>query len=98
MIDAPWNIAVGADLGFPQTVGPRGPMVKFLNWYIAKLHRAAHRDPAVALAFHKVANLIAPPPSILSPAIVWRVLRGNPARAAQRPADARLASASRAAE
>jgi 2-polyprenyl-6-methoxyphenol hydroxylase-like FAD-dependent oxidoreductase len=83
IVDVPWNIAVGADLGFAQTVGPHGPMVKFLNWYIAKLHRAAHRDPAVALAFHKVANLTAPPPSILSPGIAWRVLRGNLKRAAQ---------------
>ena len=84
VVDAPWSIAVGADLAFPQTEGRRGPMVNFLNWYIAKLHRAAHRDPAVALAFHKVANLIAPPPSVLSPGIVWRVLRGNLGRATAR--------------
>lgn len=75
VVDGPWNIAVGADLGFPQTVGPRGPMVKFLNWYVEKLHRAGHRDPAVAVAFHKVANLMTPPPSILAPGIAWRVLR-----------------------
>ena len=77
IVDVPWNIAVGADLAFPQTVGPRGPMVNFLNWYIAKLHRAAHRDPALALAFHKVTNLMAPPPSVLAPGLAWRVLRGN---------------------
>jgi 2-polyprenyl-6-methoxyphenol hydroxylase-like FAD-dependent oxidoreductase len=77
VIDAPWSIAVGADLTYPKTEGPRGPMVKFLNWYVAKLHRAGHHDPAAALAFHRVANLVAPPPSILSPRIVWRVLRGN---------------------
>ncbi len=82
IVDVPWNIAVGADLGFAQTEGPRGPMVKFLNWYIAKLHRAAHRDAAVALAFHRVANLVAPPLSILAPRIAWRVLRGNLARSA----------------
>jgi 2-polyprenyl-6-methoxyphenol hydroxylase-like FAD-dependent oxidoreductase len=77
IVDVPWSIAVGADLAFPQAEGPRGPMVKFLNWYIAKLHRAAHRDPALALAFHKVSNLVAPPPTLLTPGIVWRVLRGN---------------------
>jgi 2-polyprenyl-6-methoxyphenol hydroxylase-like FAD-dependent oxidoreductase len=77
VIEAPWKIAVGADLAYPQTEGPRGPMVKFLNWYVAKLHRAGQRDAAASLAFHKVANLTAPPPSILSPGIVWRVLRGN---------------------
>jgi 2-polyprenyl-6-methoxyphenol hydroxylase-like FAD-dependent oxidoreductase len=86
IVDVPWNIAVGADLAFPQTVGPRGPMVNFLNWYVAKLHRAAHRDPALALAFHKVSNLIALPPSLLAPGIAWRVLRGNlAARPTARP-------------
>ena len=84
VVDAPWSIAVGADLAFARTEGRRGPMVNFLNWYIGKLHRAAHRDPVVALAFHKVANLIAPPPSILSPRIAWRVLRGNLRRAKPR--------------
>lgn len=83
IVDVPWSIAVGADLGFAETKGPRGPMVKFLNWYIARLHRAAHRDPALALAFHKVANLVAPPPSLLAPGVAWRVLRGNLARAGQ---------------
>ncbi len=68
---------MGADLAFPQTQGPRGPMVNFLNWYIAKLHRAAHADPALALAFHKVTNLVAPPATLLSPGNLWRVLRGN---------------------
>jgi hypothetical protein len=81
VVDVPWQIAAGADLGFAEVEGPRGPMVKLLNWYIEKLHRAAHRDPAVSLAFHKVANLIAPPPSILAPAVAWRVLRGNLRRA-----------------
>ncbi len=77
IVDVPWSIAVGADLAFPQTQGPRGPMVNFLNWYIAKLHRAAHADPALALAFHKVTNLVAPPATLLSPGNLWRVLRGN---------------------
>jgi 2-polyprenyl-6-methoxyphenol hydroxylase-like FAD-dependent oxidoreductase len=87
IVDVPWSIAVGADLAFAQAEGPRGPMVNFLNWYIAKLHRAAHRDPALALAFHKVSNLVAAPPTLLRPGIVWRVLRGNlAAQPAQRKA------------
>jgi 2-polyprenyl-6-methoxyphenol hydroxylase-like FAD-dependent oxidoreductase len=77
VVEVPWSIAVGADLAFPQTEGRRGPMVNFLNWYVGKLHRAAQRDAALALAFHKVANLMAPPPSLLKPAVLWRVLRGN---------------------
>ena len=94
VVDGPWQIAAGADLGFAEVEGKRGPMVKFINWYIAKLHRAAHRDPAAALAFHKVANLVAPPPSILAPAVAWRVLRGNLGRGTEARAKApRLAGA-----
>lgn len=77
LVDSPWSIAVGADLRYPQVQGPRGPMVNFINWYVAKLHVAARRDPAVVLAFQKVANLMAPPPSILAPNIALRVLWGN---------------------
>lgn len=77
LVDSPWSIAVGADLRYPQVQGPRSPMINFINWYVAKLHIAARRDPAVVLAFQKVANLMAPPPSILAPNIALRVLWGN---------------------
>lgn len=77
LVDSPWNIAVGADLRYPQVQGPRSPMVNFINWYVAKLHVAARQDPAVVLAFQKVANLMAPPPTLLAPNIALRVLWGN---------------------
>lgn len=77
IIDTPWSTAVGNDLRFPAIAGPRTAMARFINWYLERLHRAAHRDGEVSLAFLRVANLLAPPPSILRPAIVWRVLRGN---------------------
>ncbi len=82
MVDIPWSIAVGNDLSLPTVDGPRSPMVRFINWYLGKLHRAAEHDPVVALAFQKVANLIAPPPSLLQPRVALRVLRGTlrPAR------------------
>jgi 2-polyprenyl-6-methoxyphenol hydroxylase-like FAD-dependent oxidoreductase len=77
VVDIPWAIAVGNDLRMPETVGPRSAGVSFINWYMSKLHRAAHHDPVPALAFHRVANLLAPPPSVMRPRVVWRVLRGN---------------------
>ncbi len=73
-VDNPWTIAVGTDLRMPETVGPRSPGVSFVNWYMAKLHRAAHTDGELALAFHKVANLVAPPPSVMAPRLAIRVL------------------------
>jgi 2-polyprenyl-6-methoxyphenol hydroxylase-like FAD-dependent oxidoreductase len=85
VIDIPWSIAAGNDLRMPEATGRRTLAVKVLNAYMAKLHQAAHQDPAVALAFHKVGNLLAPPATMLDPRIAWRVLRGNP-RARRAPA------------
>jgi 2-polyprenyl-6-methoxyphenol hydroxylase-like FAD-dependent oxidoreductase len=77
VIDIPWSMAVGNDLRMPETVGPRTFGVKVVNAYLAKLHRAAHRNPAVTLAFHRVANLLAPPASLMHPRIAGRVLWAN---------------------
>lgn len=77
IIDLSWSTAVGNDLSFKEVEGPRTPMVRFLNWYIGKVHRAAHRDSHVSIAFLKVINMVAPPPSVMRPGIVWRVIRGN---------------------
>lgn len=80
IVDIPWSITVGNDLRHPRVEGPRPARRRFINWYIGKLHRAATRDGKLAQAFLKVANLMRPPPSLLSPGVVWRVWRGNRAR------------------
>jgi 2-polyprenyl-6-methoxyphenol hydroxylase-like FAD-dependent oxidoreductase len=77
VVDIPWSIAVGNDLRMKETVGPRSAGVSFINWYMSKLHYAAHGDPVAAMAFHLVGNLLAPPPSVMHPRVVWRVLKGN---------------------
>jgi hypothetical protein len=77
IVDIPWDIAVGNDLRHPQVKGARPPMLRFINWYIGKLHLAATNDSTLATTFLKVVNLMIPPPSLLSPAIAWRVWRGN---------------------
>jgi 2-polyprenyl-6-methoxyphenol hydroxylase-like FAD-dependent oxidoreductase len=77
IVDIPWDIAVGNDLRHPHVEGPRPAMVRFINWYIGKLHLAARNDATLATAFLKVANLMSAPPALLSPAIAWRVWRGN---------------------
>jgi hypothetical protein len=48
-----------------------------INCYIGTLHLAAAHDSTLATAFRKVVNLMIPPPSLRSPAIAWRVWRGN---------------------
>jgi len=77
VVDAPWTMAVGGDLRYVEVEGERTGMVKFVNWYIGKLHIAAAGDPKVALAFHRVANLLDPPPSLMQPSIALRILQGN---------------------
>jgi 2-polyprenyl-6-methoxyphenol hydroxylase-like FAD-dependent oxidoreductase len=86
-IDVPWDIAVGNDLRHPQVTGPRPAKVRFINWYIGKLHMAAQSDGRLATAFLRVANLEAPPTSLLGPAIVARVIWGNLAPKLSRKAD-----------
>jgi 2-polyprenyl-6-methoxyphenol hydroxylase-like FAD-dependent oxidoreductase len=76
LIDAPWSIAVGTDLRFPEVVGRRTAKVRFVNAYVHRLHRAATADPVLGAAFIRVLNLIDPPTSLLAPGIMLRVLRG----------------------
>lgn len=73
-IDVPWDIAVGADLRYPEVAGPRTGKVKFLNGYVGKLHIAAQRHTVVAHRFLSVANLMTPPQRLFAPGIVARVL------------------------
>jgi 2-polyprenyl-6-methoxyphenol hydroxylase-like FAD-dependent oxidoreductase len=76
-VDTPWSLAVGGDLAYPGVEGPRTPLTRFVNWYLGKLQVAARRDARLTRAFHEVANLLAPPPSLLRPAVALRVLQGN---------------------
>ena len=51
--------------------------MKFITWYISKVHRAGHIDPVPALAFNRVGNLLAPPPEHYASACAFRVLLDN---------------------
>jgi 2-polyprenyl-6-methoxyphenol hydroxylase-like FAD-dependent oxidoreductase len=77
IVDSAWSVSAGGDLRFPEVQGERTPMVRFINWYLNKLHVAAHADPVVAAAFQRVVNMLAPAPSVLLPRIALRVLWGN---------------------
>jgi 2-polyprenyl-6-methoxyphenol hydroxylase-like FAD-dependent oxidoreductase len=77
LVDIPWGIAVGADLGFPEVEGPRTPKVRMVNAYLARLHVAAGQDPVLGRAFLRVVNLIDPPERLMSPELAFRVMRGT---------------------
>jgi len=86
VIDAPWQLAVGGDLALPQVPGQRRFPVKWINEYVARVHRAAVHDAVVAAAFLKVIHMLAPPHSLFAPGVLWRVWRGG--RQAATPAAA----------
>ena len=93
-IDVPWDIAVGADLAFPQVPGKRSAKVRLVNAYMPRLHAAAAHDQALAAALIRVIGLKDRPEGLLRPDRLLRVLRGNlagsrrpiPAPAGQAPA------------
>lgn len=77
VVEIPWTIAARNDLRMREARGQRTAATRVINWYMSRLLRAAHHDPQVALAFHRVANLVAPPPSAMRPSTAFRVLRRN---------------------
>lgn len=77
VIDTPWQLAVGEDFRFPQTVGSKPAGIDLLNRYVALVHRATQVDVEVGRAFMLVMNLMAPPTSLMAPRILLRVLRAN---------------------
>ncbi len=76
-IDVPWQLAVGGDLALPQVPGPRPFPLKLINAYVARVQCVAVHDAVVAAAFVKVMHMLAPPPSLFAPAVLWRVWRGG---------------------
>jgi 2-polyprenyl-6-methoxyphenol hydroxylase-like FAD-dependent oxidoreductase len=76
-IETPWQVAVGGDLALPQVPGPRPFPIKLINAYVARVQRVAVHDAVVAAAFVKVMHMLAPPPSLFAPTVMWRVWRGG---------------------
>jgi 2-polyprenyl-6-methoxyphenol hydroxylase-like FAD-dependent oxidoreductase len=74
LIQTPWQIAAGSDLRNPYVRGQRTIALRIGNAYLNRIHRAAHRDPVVAVAFHRVANLLDLPTSLCRPEVLCRML------------------------
>src|SRR5262249_28433654 len=74
IVDIPWLIATGEDLRYPQVDGPRPFGSGLVNKYLERVHAAASDDPIVCRKFFDVLNLLAPPTSLMTPGLAWRVL------------------------
>ncbi|HEX6418477.1 MAG TPA: hypothetical protein VFZ77_08265 [Acidimicrobiales bacterium] len=77
-IDAPWQMAVGADLAHPGVDGRRTPALRLAGGYVARVQAAAAHDPEVARAFVRVTGLVDGPGALMRPGVVRRVLRCPP--------------------
>jgi 2-polyprenyl-6-methoxyphenol hydroxylase-like FAD-dependent oxidoreductase len=75
IVDAPWMIAAGSDFAFDGVTGTRPAGTDIVNWYLARVHKAASVDRVVCQAFFEVANLLAPAPSLFRPHVVARVAK-----------------------
>ncbi|WP_199853272.1 NAD(P)/FAD-dependent oxidoreductase [Plantactinospora sp. BC1] len=74
VVDAPWEIATGSDLAFPEVTGRRTARTRMVNAYLPRLHAAAATDASLGAAFVRVTGLLAAPTSLLRPDRVLRVL------------------------
>lgn len=76
-VDPPWDIAVSADLAFPDVPGTRTLKIRLVNAYMPRLHAAAVHDAALSAAFSRVVGLIDRPEGLLRPDRVLRVWQTN---------------------
>jgi 2-polyprenyl-6-methoxyphenol hydroxylase-like FAD-dependent oxidoreductase len=83
VMNAPWDMSAGADLGFPGVQGRRTLKTRVGNAYVPRLQAAAVTDGALTDAFLRTAGLIDPPQALMRPGIISRVL--FPRRAASEP-------------
>ncbi len=85
VIDAPWEINVGADLTFPNVPGRRTVKVRMVNAYLSALYAAASTDSSLAGAIVRVMGMVDQPEGLLRPdrllRVLWAHLRGIPAPA-----------------
>jgi 2-polyprenyl-6-methoxyphenol hydroxylase-like FAD-dependent oxidoreductase len=73
ILEAPWRLAVGADLALPGVTGPALPASPLTPEYLRRLQLAANEDAIVAVALIRVTSLVDPPRTLLRPEIVERV-------------------------
>ncbi len=77
LLDAPWSMAAGGDLAYPQVEGKRTRAGQLVGLYLARLLAVALEDSSINLAFQKVTNLTEPPTTLFHPKIVIKVLFGR---------------------
>jgi 2-polyprenyl-6-methoxyphenol hydroxylase-like FAD-dependent oxidoreductase len=77
VIATPWQIAVGADFAYPETMGPKPVGTDLVNRYLERVLTAAQVSPEVNTRMIMVQNLLASPSTLLRPSVVRSVRKAN---------------------
>lgn len=74
VVDTAWFLATSSDFLYPETTGKRPATSKLASWYLSRMLGASADSPAILLRFLEVLHFVKPLPSILTPAMLLRVL------------------------
>ncbi|MDY7103908.1 MAG: FAD-dependent monooxygenase [Actinomycetota bacterium] len=74
VVDVPWKIAAGTDFAHPATTGRKPFGTDLTNRYLDQVLRAYHTSVPVSRRMFEVQNLLARPESLMTPAMMARVL------------------------
>jgi 2-polyprenyl-6-methoxyphenol hydroxylase-like FAD-dependent oxidoreductase len=74
VVDVPWKIAARVAFADPRTTGPKPAGTDLVNRYLDKVFRACHTSVPVAHQTLRVQNLLARPETLMTPAMILRVL------------------------
>lgn len=85
VVELPWQMSTGEDLRFPQTPGHRSLRVRFLHWYMARLHEAAGSSDRITDRFYRVLNMLEPASTLFAPDVLKEMLRATSKRARHEP-------------
>src|SRR5262249_7916944 len=86
VVELPWRLAMSEDLRLPQTPGHRTWTMRFMHWYLARLHEAAGVSERVARRVYTVSNLLRPRRTLFSRDVLADVLLGAKRREPVAPA------------
>ncbi len=73
-IMAPWLLATGEDLRYPETEGHRSLRIRLFTWYIRQVIGLTASDPLAAAAFFQVWHLLKPLKTLFEPHMMRAVL------------------------
>ena len=72
-----WQLGAGGDLAIIAPDAKPPLPVRLVNSYIGALQAAAEHDPVLVVRFLRVAGLLDPPASLMSPGVMLRVFSGR---------------------